>query len=648
MRLAARTVCAVAILVSVVVVPTAGASPPFAADSFWNTPLADDAPIDARSGDYVGELQRQRALVPSYINTTQYSAPVYTVPADQPTVKVTLDSPYAEPDLRAAFEQVPLPPNAKQAVGTDGHLIVEQPSTDTMWEFWRAAKKADGWHAVWGGRMKDVSTNPGFFTNPSNWGATATSLPMLGGLIRLDELQAGRIDHALALAIPEIKKGVFSWPAQRSDGSLDSANAIPEGTRFRLDPSLDLNSLQMAPVVRMIAQAAQDYGIVLRDGAGSVTLFGEDPTPTGTNPYAGPNGWFQGKSPATLMQQFPWNRLQALQTKLRTNAPGSAYVTSGGVLTVASAWNMRADLRIEQSGDAVTVSDVSPIDAVGSNCSQISATSVSCTGVTSVNAAGSHKADTLRMLASLPATLSGGASGDSIYGGPGGGRLDGDAGMDTLYPGSGSDRVVGGDGNDYADYGARSQPLQLSLNGEADDGEAGEGDDIGTDVESLVGGSAGDRITGSPDPNALWGSGGDDTVNGRDGADWLNGGAGTDTVDYSLRVNPVSLTLDDTANDGEEGENDVIAADFERLLGGSASDSLIGNSGAEQLEGGDGDDTLDGNKGIDVVRGDDGADVIGSRDLLPDDIKCGDGRDWVLGEVLDQILKKECEKRLLI
>ena len=203
-------------------------------------------------------------------------------------------------------------------------------------------------------------------------------------------------------------------------------------------------------------------------------------------------------------------------------------------------------------------------------------------------------------------------------------------------------------GNDYVDYGARTQPLKLSLDGEADDGAAGEGDNIGTDVESVIGGSGDDSITGSPEGNALWGSAGDDTINGRDGADWLNGGAGTDTADYSLRVKPVSLSLDDTSNDGEEGENDVLAADFERLLGGSASDTLIGNSGAERLEGGDGDDTLDGNRGIDVVRGDDGADIIGSRDLLADDIKCGDGKDWVLGEVLDLILKKECEKRLLI
>jgi hypothetical protein len=289
--------------------PTAAAARPFAADSFWNVPLADDAPLDPRSADYVGELARQRALVPSYINTTKYSAPVYTVPAGQPTVPVVLDSPYPEPDLRDAWKRVPIPAGAVPAVGTDGHMVVHQPSTDTMWEFWRAVKREDGWHASWGGRMENVSTNPGFYTTPSNWGSTGTSLSVLGGLIRLGELEAGRIDHVLAFAIPEIKKDVYSWPAQRSDGNLDTANAIPEGTRFRLDPSLNLDSLQMAPVVRMIAHAAQDYGIVLRDGAGSVTFYGEDPTPTGTNPYAGPTGWFQGKSAATLMQQFPWSRL---------------------------------------------------------------------------------------------------------------------------------------------------------------------------------------------------------------------------------------------------------------------------------------------------------------------------------------------------
>jgi hypothetical protein len=647
-RYLALVVPVVSLVLAASAAPTAAAAPPFAPDSFWNAPLAADAPLDARSADYVGELQRQLGQVSPYINTTQYSTPVYTVPAGQPTVPVVLDSSYAEPDLRAAWQQVPIPANAVPAVGTDGHIVVHQPSTDTMWEFWVASKRADGWHAAWGGRMTNVSTNPGFYTNPSNWGATATSLPMLGGLIRLDELEAGRIDHALALAIPESLKSTFSWPAQRSDGALDSPNAIPQGTRFRLDPSLDLDTIQMAPVVRMIAEAAQDYGLVLRDKAGSIALYGEDPTPTGTNPYAGPTGWFQGKSPATLMQQFPWSRLQALQTELRTSAPGPVYVANG-VLTVASARNVNSDMRVEQSGDAVTVSDPAGLDAVGSQCTQVDSSHVSCTGVTSADLSGSHKADTIRMLAPLPAKLSGGASGDTLYGGSRGDTLNGHFGPDTLVPGAGADRVNGGDGGDSVDYSARTVALALSLDGYANDGEVNEGDNLSTDIEILVGGSGNDRIVGSSLNNSIWPQAGDDVVDGRGGADWIFGGAGTDTADYSLRTAPLSLSVGDPNwNDGESGEGDSIGPDIERLLGGRASDTLTGSANADRLEGRDGNDTIDGGSGIDVLRGDAGSDSIKSRDLLADDVACGSGKDQVVGDLIDLILKSECEKRFLI
>jgi Ca2+-binding RTX toxin-like protein len=630
------------------VAPTAAAAPPFAPDSFWNTPLAGDAAIDSRSADYVGELQRQLTVVPPYINTTRYSAPVYTVPAGQPTVPVTLDSQYAEPDLRAAWQQVPVPANAAPALGTDGHMVVYQPSTDTMWEFWRASKEADGWHADWGGKMTNVSTNPGFYTTPSNWGSSGTSLPMLGGLIRLDELAAGRIDHALAFAIPEIKKDVYSWPAQRSDGSLDAPNAIPEGTRFRIDPNLDLDSVQMSPVVRMLAEAAQDYGIVLRDGAGSVTFYGEDPTPTGTNPYAGPNGWFQGKSPATLMEQFPWEHLQALQTNLRTRAPGSAYVTANGQLTVATAWNVSSNLKVESAGTSVKVTDPAGLDAVGSRCSQVDGSTVTCTGATSAKISGSHKSDTIRMLASLPATISGGATGDHIHGGSRGDTLNGEAGPDIFYPGLGADRVNGGDGGDEANYGGRTTSLSLSLDGVANDGQAYERDNLATDIEVLVGGSGNDRLVGSSLNNSLWPQGGDDIVDGRGGADWINGGAGTDTADYSLRTKPLSLTLDSAWNDGEAGEGDLIGPDIEGIVGGWSSDTITGSAAAERLEGREGNDTIDGGLGIDVIRGDGGADSITSRDLLVDDVKCGSSKDQVVGDLIDQILRKECEIRSLL
>ena len=289
---------------------------PFSPTSFWNKPLAPDAPLDPKNQQFVDGLRWEAWAFGTWINTNEWSTPVYTVGPKQQNIKVKLDK--YDPSLQDAFNKVPIPADAKPAAGVDAHLVVWQPSTDTMWEFWHAAKLRDGWHAAYGGRMKNVSSNPGHFTDPPGWGATATSLPLLGGLMRIDEIRQGRIDHALAMAIPLTLKGAWSWPAQRTDGNVDTnADAVPQGARFRIDPNLDLNTLQMDPLVRMMAEAAQRYGIVVRDTAGSVTFYGEDPTPTGSNPWG---GFFGQKYPSELLAQFPWASLQALKTDMRTQA----------------------------------------------------------------------------------------------------------------------------------------------------------------------------------------------------------------------------------------------------------------------------------------------------------------------------------------
>lgn len=299
--------------------PGVGTGKPFAPTSFWNARLPADAPLDALSATYVADLQRQVGQYKAWINTSQWSSPVYTVPAGQPTVRVALD-PNVSPRLQSAWERVPIPPGAKPAAGGDRTLVVWQPSSDTMWEFWMAEQRIDGWSARWGGRITNLSQSPGHYVDPTNWGATGTSLPMLGGLIRIDELRAGRIDHALAVALPETRADAYSWPAQRTDGQTPLATAIPQGARFRLDPALDLGTLRLDPMVRQMAEAAQRYGLVVRDTAGSVAFYAEDPTPTGWDPYYGHRGFFGGRYPSELLAQFPWSRLQALRTDLRTQS----------------------------------------------------------------------------------------------------------------------------------------------------------------------------------------------------------------------------------------------------------------------------------------------------------------------------------------
>lgn len=296
---------------------------PFAADSVWNSPLPGNAALDGDSSTLVAGLSRQVASSGGWVNTTSYSVPIYTVGASQPRTPVRLDV-YPGGDAAPLAQQfaagVPIPSSAQPAQGTDAQLVVWQPSRDKLWELWRAAQVAGVWHARWGGVMDHVSRNPGYFYQPRDWGASATSLPLLGGLIRISELRSGHIDHALALAIPQARAGTFVFPAQRTDGSLNDPAAIPEGTRFRLPADLDIAALHLPHFDQMIASAAQRYGIVVRDQAGAVVFLAEDPVPYGSDPYGSPHGFFDGESPHDLLARFPWQRLQAVAA--RPNAYG--------------------------------------------------------------------------------------------------------------------------------------------------------------------------------------------------------------------------------------------------------------------------------------------------------------------------------------
>jgi hypothetical protein len=90
-------------------------------------------------------------------------------------------------------------------------------------------------------------------------------------------------------------------------------NRIPEGTRFRLDPSVNVDALPIHPVGRIIARAAQKYGFVVWDRAGALTLRMQNPksyTAMGLpEPYA---ALFNGTPTYAILNNIPWDRLQFL------------------------------------------------------------------------------------------------------------------------------------------------------------------------------------------------------------------------------------------------------------------------------------------------------------------------------------------------
>ncbi|BBH65233.1 hypothetical protein ACTI_19180 [Actinoplanes sp. OR16] len=174
-------------------------------------------------------------------------------------------------------------------------------------------------------------------------------------------------------------------------------------------------------------------------------------------------------------------------------------------------------------------------------------------------------------------TVRGGGGDDDLYGDEGRDRLEGGAGDDELNGEDPfgakfeADIMLGGTGKDWVSYDFRTTGVIVDLDGAiGDDGQPGEKDTVGTDVEIITGTDGNDRITGNGYANDLTGRGGDDIVRGGGGNDTLHGGNGADAL-Y-----------------GEAG-NDYL---FEP--GDSAADRLDGGLNTDECLAWEGEDTVTG------------------------------------------------------
>jgi len=308
----------VAALVMLAALPAAAAAalpaaPPgqmFSPGSFWNTPLKPGSGLHPRSDAIVAELIRQKdAYGGPWMNIERYSVPIYRVGPKVKRVRVH-EPPGVSHRRGSSFRwssPIPVPARVRPSAGLDQHVVIWQPTSDTMWEFWGFQRTGGRLTAKAGARILGVSRSPGIIEAP--YGATASGLPAAAGVVTERDIRRGRIDHAIAIAIPEPLRERLTLPATRTDGWSENPDAPMEGQRFRLDPSLDIASLDLHPLVRMVAVAAQRYGIVVRDKSGAVVFYGEDPRGIGRNPFT---RILAGADRKAIFEAFPWNRLQAL------------------------------------------------------------------------------------------------------------------------------------------------------------------------------------------------------------------------------------------------------------------------------------------------------------------------------------------------
>jgi hypothetical protein len=311
----------------------------FSPSSFWYTAIPRDVALNPNSANYVAEFLRQKQAYYGTvnINTTEYASPLYIVRSgtthavsDNDGKQVTAvglevhrtdvvewdcqNKGYSAPGLAAQWRGVPIPAIAVPAKGTDSEMSVFDETSDTLWEFWVARKLDGSWQSCWGGKIANAAKSNGIFPLP--YGATATGLPFVGGQITAEELARGEIKHAIGIALVEAEAdGIRSWPALRSDGlnPAGAPNRIPEGLRFRLDPSINVDALKMHPIGKIIAKAAQKYGFVLWDKAGALSIRAENAVSYTSVGQPDPYVSLFGKTPSyAVLDGFPWDKLQFL------------------------------------------------------------------------------------------------------------------------------------------------------------------------------------------------------------------------------------------------------------------------------------------------------------------------------------------------
>jgi hypothetical protein len=243
----------------------------FPADNVWNTSVVT-LPVDRHSAAWVhtiGDADLHPDFGPSYgAQPVPYGIPITYVSGSHAAVHLTFT--YSSESDHVGY---PLGSDTKIEGGSgasgDRHAIVVNRKTCRLYETWQTHDGARGWSAGSGATWSLKSDK----LRPAGWtSADAAGLPILPGLLRVGEVKAGFVGHAIRFTAPKTARR-YIWPARHEAGSTDSAAAPPMGARFRLKSGFA--TAHYSKATRVVLRAMKTYGLILADNGSSWYFQGE-------------------------------------------------------------------------------------------------------------------------------------------------------------------------------------------------------------------------------------------------------------------------------------------------------------------------------------------------------------------------------------
>ncbi|UCD28258.1 MAG: Ig-like domain-containing protein [Planctomycetota bacterium] len=292
-------------------------SPFFASNSFWNTPIGSNPQIDQNSSTMIDRFNQVVSQFSGiWLGFDHDVVPIYFADANTPQQNVTLTALWSPITTRS---NVPIPSHALPDCGDDNFMSILDTVNNVFYDFWQVTKQSDGsWSGSWVSSPLAANGDgsfPGTFED-AKMGVRVSQFPLATGLVWPHELSAGKIEHALVFAYNFTRSGVYSTPAKGTDGANNDLSAIPIGALLQLDPSLNLDTLNLTAYEKVIANALQNYGMYLGDSGGGISISLVHPYSFAGNPYTGLLPDSVITEGGILLDKIPADRFRVLQMNL--------------------------------------------------------------------------------------------------------------------------------------------------------------------------------------------------------------------------------------------------------------------------------------------------------------------------------------------
>jgi hypothetical protein len=238
----------------------------FPPDNPWNEDISK-RPVAPNSRNLIASVGADKSLA------YNLDMAFILVPSDQKRVPVRINQypdesdpgPYPVPD-NAPIENWPLngqPLDTIQRIGNgDRHMIVLDPVNMTLFEFYTARKTAAGWVAAQAS-IFDLKSNK---LRPDGWTSTdAAGLPILPSVVRYDELEHGKVTHAMRFTIRNSRRA-YVYPATHFASSKTDINLPRMGERFRLRQNFNITGF--SPHTQALLMGLKKHGMFVADNGG--------------------------------------------------------------------------------------------------------------------------------------------------------------------------------------------------------------------------------------------------------------------------------------------------------------------------------------------------------------------------------------------